>query len=59
MSFLQHAAKKRNRPKKIDNRPQTQMGWLSNFRVTSLWPAKYSGALLPAQHRRGWPTATA
>jgi hypothetical protein len=52
MSFLQHAAKESNRPKKIDDRPQTRTGWLSNFRVTSLCPAKYSGALLPMQHRR-------
>jgi hypothetical protein len=44
------------------------MAWLSNFRVTSLCPEKYSGALLPTQQRRiaadttsaqSWPTATA
>jgi hypothetical protein len=52
MSFLQPAAKQRSRPKKIDGRPQTRTGWLSNFQVTSLFPQKYSGVLLPTQHRR-------
>jgi hypothetical protein len=52
MSFLQHAAKERSRPKKIDDRPQTRTGWLSNFPVTSLCPEKYSVVLLPTQHRR-------
>jgi hypothetical protein len=51
MSFLQHAAKERSQPKKIDDRPQTRTGWLPNFQVTSLCVEKNSGGC--PQHNIG------
>jgi hypothetical protein len=56
MSFLQHAAKERSRPKKIDDRSQTRTGWLSNFQVTSLCVGKYR-RVAPNTTSAHWATA--